>query len=172
MNGSSDDAVPSRGESDAAPPVPFPERGRLLGMDYGTKRVGVALSNPDQTIASPLETWEGQDEAQEERRLKTLVEDYGVAGLVIGLPVHMSGAEGGMAAEARAFGKYLAAVTGLPVRFWDERFTSIEADEHLLSADLSRKKRKGIRDRLAAQILLQNYLDAPDRERSPGTIRD
>ncbi|MEX0702542.1 MAG: Holliday junction resolvase RuvX [Planctomycetales bacterium] len=163
-------------EPDATAPlpeqVPFPASGRLLGLDYGTKRVGVAVSNPDQTIASPLETWQRQDPAQEERRLRSLVEEYRIVGLVVGLPVHMSGEEGQKAGEARAFGRHAAEVAGLPLRFWDERFTSSQADEHMLAADLTRKQRKGIRDRLAAQILLQHFLDAADRERPPGAYRD
>lgn len=157
-------------ESDA--PAPFPDRGRLLGLDYGAKRIGVALSNPDQTIASPLETWEGRDPAQLARRMKQVVAEYAIVGIVVGLPVHMSGDEGAIAGEARRFGRYVADVTGLPLRFWDERFTTSAAEEHLLAANLTRKQRKGLRDRLAAQILLQSYLDAADRERAPGKFGD
>ncbi|HMC88315.1 MAG TPA: Holliday junction resolvase RuvX, partial [Gemmataceae bacterium] len=77
-----------------------------------------------------------------------------------GLPVHLSGHEGQKAQEARRFGKWLGETTGLPVIFWDERFTTVEAEQALLSAGLTKKRRQARRDRVAAQILLQSYLDA------------
>lgn len=153
------------GDQAARPGVPA--RGRLLGLDYGTKRVGLALSNIDQTIATPLETYLRRDERQDERYLRKQVQEYGVAGLVVGLPVHMSGDEGGKAREARAFGEWAAAVTKLPVCYTDERYTTALADEHLRGANVSPQKRKLLRDKLAAQILLQTYLESSRRGESP-----
>lgn len=147
-----------------------PARGRLLGLDYGTKRVGLALSNIDQTIATPLETYLRRDERQDERYLLQKVQEYAVAGLVVGLPVHMSGDEGEKAREARAFGQWAAAVTMLPISFTDERYTTALADEHLRGAHVSPKKRKLLRDMLAAQILLQAFLENSHRGEAPQAI--
>lgn len=145
----------------------FPTCGRLLGLDFGTKRVGLAVSNAEQTIASPLETYVRRDDRQDAEYLKTVVEEYTVVALVVGLPVHMSGDEGAKAAEARQFGNWVGEVTGRPVRFWDERLTTAHADEHLLVAELTKKQRQARRDKLAAQIMLQSYLDAADKQRPP-----
>lgn len=161
------------GTSDPAPgssPAEFPREGRLLGVDYGTRRLGFAVSTPDQTIASPLANYERRDERLDASRLAEIVEEYRVVGLVIGLPVHMSGDEGGKAHEARTFGTWAAGVTGLPVRYWDERHTSLIAESYLMGADMSRKKRKARLDMLAAQVLLQRFLDASDRDQTPGAM--
>lgn len=156
-------------ESAAAPP--FPAKGRLLGIDYGTKRVGLALSNAEQTIATPLETYQRRDERQDARHLKKTVEENSVKGLVVGLPVHMSGDEGEKAREARAYAHWAAAATKLPVAFCDERYTTAQADAYLREAALSPKQRRARRDMLAAQILLQNFLDGPRDGSAPGSIR-
>jgi putative Holliday junction resolvase len=89
-----------------------------------------------------------------------LVENENIGLIVVGLPIHLSGQEGEKAKEAREFGQWLGNVTGLTIVFWDERFTTVEAEGHLLSAGLTRKARRDRRDRVAAQILLQSYLDA------------
>lgn len=133
---------------------------RLLGVDYGTVRVGLAICDPERIIASPLATYERRDAEKDTDYFRKLVIAEVVGGLVVGLPVHMSGDEGGKAAEARAFGNWLATVTGLPVVYWDERYTTVAAEDHLRAAGLSSEKRKERRDRVAAQILLQAYLDA------------
>src|SRR5262245_63325698 len=103
--------------SDSSEPARVPARGRLLGLDFGTKRVGLALSNVEQTIATPLETYTRRDEQQDARLLQNRVRENSIAGLVVGLPVHMSGDEGQKAREARAFGNWAARVTNLPVVF-------------------------------------------------------
>lgn len=136
------------------------ERTRLLGVDYGSVRVGLAVSDPERRIASPLDTYTRRDREQDGRYFAALVEAETIGRIVVGLPVHMSGQEGAKAQEARAFGDWLAKVTQLPVVFSDERYTTVEAEAHLQSAGLSRKQRKSRRDRVAAQILLQSYLDA------------
>lgn len=150
----------------------FPSEGRLLGLDFGTKRVGVAVSTPEQTISSPLENYTRRDRQQDARHFRQLAEEYQVVGLVVGLPVHMSGDEGQKAREAREFGDRVGRQLGLPVRFWDERYTSALAEEYLMAAELSSKKRKARLDKLAAQIMLKSFLDAPDRERIPRSIDD
>jgi putative Holliday junction resolvase len=149
----------------------FPAMGRLLGLDFGTKRVGLAVSNEEQTIASPLANYTRRGKPQDARYLNVVVEQYSIKGVIVGLPVHMSGAEGGKAREARDFGAWVSETTGRPVRFWDERFTSLQADEYLLAAELTKKQRKARRDKLAAQVMLKSYLDATDKEQSPPPLR-
>jgi putative Holliday junction resolvase len=134
--------------------------GRLLGVDYGSRRVGLAVSDADRKIASPLATYERRDREQDGRFFKKLVADEEIAELVIGLPIHLSGDEGAKAAEARAFGAWLGELTGLAVTYWDERYTTVEAEEHLWSAGLTHKQRKARRDQVAAQVILQTYIDA------------
>ena len=144
---------------------------RLLGVDYGDVRVGLAASDPDRKIAFPLATYERQGRERDAEYFRALVGEEQVGALVVGLPVHLDGREGQKAGEARAFGKWLGEVTGLPVVFWDERFTSVEAEGYLLSAGLTNKRRKERRDRVAAQILLQTYLDAGcPGEAAPGPL--
>ncbi len=147
--------------------LPFPFEGRLLGLDFGTKRLGIAVSTPDQTISSPLENYARSTPNLDLKHLRELASEYRIAGLVVGLPVHMSGEEGGVARSAREFGMGLAEELALPIRFWDERFTSARAEEILQAASLTKKQRKARRDKLAAQLLLQSFLDAKDRDKPP-----
>ena len=135
-------------------------RTRLLGIDYGRVRVGLAVSDPQRRLASPLATYARRDAEQDARYFHEVVEAEEIGGLVVGLPVHADGNEGPAAAEARQFGQWLYKVTGLPCVFWDERFTTVEAESVLWDAGLTHKKRKARRDQLAAQIVLQTYLDA------------
>jgi putative Holliday junction resolvase len=132
----------------------------LLGVDFGSVRIGLAVSDPDRKIAFPLSTYERQDREKDADHFRAVVAAQGAGAIVVGLPVHLGGQEGTKAVEARAFGQWLAEITGLPVLFWDERFTTVEAEATLWSAGLSHKKRKARRDRVAAQMLLQAYLDA------------
>jgi putative Holliday junction resolvase len=134
--------------------------GRLLGVDYGTVRVGLAVSDPDRKIAFPLTTYTRRDRDADATWFREIVAQESISALVVGLPVHTTGREGQKAAEARAFGGWLAEVTGLPVFFYDERFTTVLAESALWEAGLTHKKRKARRDRVAAQMLLQTYLDA------------
>ena len=141
-----------------------------MGLDFGTKRIGIAISTPEQTISSPLESYTCRRPEQDGRHLIAFAKEYRVVGLVVGLPVHMSGDQGGKAREARDFGSWVAELTGLPVRFWDERFTSVMADQILQQGNLSKKKRKARRDKLAAQMILQSFLDSEDRDQQPGAL--
>jgi putative Holliday junction resolvase len=133
---------------------------RILAIDYGTKRIGLAISDRDRRIASPLEMYERKDAAQDARYFQRVVTEEKVELLVLGLPVHTTGTEGQKARETRAFGDWLKQTTGLPLVHRDERFTTVEAESLLWDAGLSHKQRKQRRDMLAAQILLQSYLDA------------
>lgn len=134
--------------------------GRLLGVDYGTVRVGLAVSDRDRIIASPVATYTRKSPDTDAAYFRELVRAEEIVSLVVGLPVHTNGREGVKAAEARQYGAWLAEVTGLPVVFADERFTTAEAESALWGAGLTHKRRKGRRDQVAAQILLQAYLDA------------
>lgn len=133
---------------------------RLLGVDYGVKRVGLSVSDPERKMAFPLATHERRSAEQDAAYFRSVAAEEAIGQIVVGLPVHLDGREGQKAIEARAFGKWLGEVTSLPVVFWDERFTTVEAEAALWSAGLTHKKRKERRDRVAAQILLQAYLDA------------
>ena len=133
---------------------------RLLGVDFGQVRVGLAISDPDRKFAFPLTTYQRRGADRDAAYFRDLAAREEVGTLVVGLPVHLDGREGVKAAEARAFGHLLAQTTGLPVVFYDERFTTTEAEAALWAAGLTHKRRKARRDRVAAQILLQAYLDA------------
>jgi putative Holliday junction resolvase len=132
----------------------------LLGVDYGTVRIGLAITDADRIIASPLAIRERQGDDRDAAFFRDLVEREQIGGLVVGLPLHTTGHEGAKAAEARAFGEWLTKVTGLNVVFADERFSTTFAESALWEAGLSHKKRKARRDAVAAQVMLQAFLDA------------
>lgn len=150
--------------SNVPPPADeFPTFGRLLGLDFGTKRVGLAVSTPEQHIASPIETYIRRSAQVDVEYYKSVIRNYNIVGIVVGLPMHMSGDEGGKAREARAYGAWIKQITGLPVTYWDERYSSVIAEEYLLSAELTKKKRKAFIDQVAAQVFLQSYLERRQR---------
>lgn len=146
----------------------LPGRGCLLGLDYGSKRVGVAVSDSGQTIATPLKVVQHDNAMQ--RHLKSAAEEYAAVGLVVGLPVHMSGDEGEKAKLARQFGDTIAASLQIPIVYHDERFTSKQADNAMTVAGLSRDKRKARIDMVAAQLMLQSFLDSGKSETTPQAI--
>jgi putative Holliday junction resolvase len=165
---SADGTGGSRDASEASCKLPaVPEFGPLMGIDYGEKRIGVAISNEEQTISLPLENYSRRTTELDAEWLRQLAIGYGVRGLVVGLPVHQSGDEGGKAREARRFGEWAHTVTKLPVSWWDERYSSAAADALLDQQELSKKKRKARRDKLAAQVFLQSFLDSDDRSAAP-----
>jgi putative Holliday junction resolvase len=135
-------------------------RTRLLGVDYGTVRVGLAISDADRIIASPLEVRERKGPAADAAYFRAVVEREQIGGLVVGLPLHTTGREGVKAEEARAFGEWLKGVTGLPVVYADERFSTAFAESALWAAGLTHKKRKQRRDAVAAQVMLQAFIEA------------
>lgn len=148
-------------------------RTRLLAIDPGKARLGLAVSDSERRIASPLANYTRRDLNQDGRYLVKVIEAEEIGQLVIGLPVHWSGREGEQAAAAREFGNWLEALTVLPVIFWDERFSTWEAESSLREAGLTHKQRKARRDQVAAQVLLQAYIDAGcPGEVTPGALDD
>lgn len=147
---------------------------RLLGLDFGTRRIGAALSDPRGAIATPLEVYERRNPTQDAGHYRKLAEDEGVERIVVGLPLHTGGGEGDLARLAREFGAWIGGATGLPVAYYDERYTTHEANEALRSAGMKTRDRKARRDMLAAQIMLQAYLDAgcPAREGPAAPLED
>jgi putative Holliday junction resolvase len=123
-------------------------------------RVGLAVTDADRIIASPLEIRERQGDERDSAFFRLLVEREQIGGIVVGLPMHTTGREGIKAAEARAFGEWLRKVTGLSVVFADERFTTAFAESALWQAGLTHKKRKARRDAVAAQMMLQGFIEA------------
>jgi putative holliday junction resolvase len=147
---------------------------RILGLDFGTRRVGVALSDPGRTIAFPVEVYQRRGREPDARHYQELVRENDVERIVVGLPLFSSGREGELASASRTFADWIGAVTGRPVVCFDERYSSVEAEHRLKGAGLSRQKRKALRDKLAAQIMLQCYLDAgcPATEPAPAPLAD
>ncbi len=138
----------------------LPLRGRLLGVDYGTKRVGVAVSDVFQEIVSPLHNYQRiNNQADTQFFLKVVVE-YEAAGFVVGLPLHMSGDDSGKSKEARRYAKWLRRFTGLPVAFQDERYSSVRAEAMMIQADLNKRQRNARIDKLAAHVLLQDFVES------------
>ncbi len=143
---------------------------RVLGIDFGTKRVGAAVSDPRRQIATPLEVYQRRDPVQDARHYQTLVAEHDIDLIVIGLPLHTSGQASESSRRARAWGDWLGDLTKLPVRYHDERYSTVDADDVMLAAGMKRMDRQARRDMLAARILLQSFLDAgcPEAE-SPAT---
>jgi len=135
--------------------------GRFCGIDYGRKRIGLAISDPGGVIAAPLATLEVRGSLDDQvRQITGATADEEVAAWVVGLPLNMDGTEGPQAKLTRTFAARLAALTGQPVHLADERLSSLQADQYLGMAELTRRKHKARRDRVAAQIILQAFLDA------------
>jgi putative Holliday junction resolvase len=146
--------------------------GRLAGIDYGTVRIGIAITDVEQRLASPFENYTRRGEIADEAYFRRLANDEQIERFVVGLPVHISGDESAKSLEARRFGEWLGEVTGRPVEFFDERYTSSEAERVLLDMGLTKKKRKERLDKLAAQILLTAYLESQSRQAPPGNLDD
>jgi putative holliday junction resolvase len=145
----------------------LPLSGRLLAIDLGEVRIGLALSDPGQVVASPAETVHVPRD-QDGPTIDALVDAaarHEATGLVVGLPRRLDGRDGAAAQRARRLGAALAERTGLPVALVDERFTTVEAERVLLDADVSRADRKDTVDRVAASVLLQTVLEAQRRRR-------
>lgn len=129
---------------------------RILAVDYGRVRLGLAVSDEDEVLASPLPALART--RQDMDAIARIVESYSAGRMVVGLPLSMDGTDGVMAQEARAFAARLSERVGLPVDLFDERWTSSEAERVMIEGDLSRKKRRELRDGLAAVLILQAYL--------------
>lgn len=131
----------------------------LIGLDLGTRTIGVAVSDTGRRIASPLETVRRTRFGADAARLLALAEGRKVGGFVLGLPRNMDGSEGPRAQATRAFARNLSALTPLPITFWDERLSTVAAERALLEADASRRRRAEVIDHVAAGYILQGLLD-------------
>ena len=137
----------------------LPASGALAGLDLGEKTLGVAVSDLRRQVATPLETIRRVKFTQDAARLLDLARARGLAGLVLGLPLNMDGTEGPRCQSTRAFARNLAALTDLPIGFWDERLSTVAATRALLDFDTSRAKRAQVIDHVAAGFILQGFLD-------------
>lgn len=146
--------------------------GRIAGIDYGAVRIGIALADLEVGIAGPYETYTRRGEQQDAAYFRQLVAEERLVRLVVGLPVHLDGNESQKSREARQFGAWLEQITGVPVEYFDERFTSTEAEAILGAAELTKKRRKARVDQLAAQIMLTAYLESGAQgQHTPGDIQ-
>jgi putative holliday junction resolvase len=148
---------------DAAPLLPA--RGALVGLDLGTKTIGVAASDPDRRIAAPVETIARKQFRADARRIIELAAERHAIGFVLGLPVNMDGTEGPRAQATRAFARNLAKLTENPIALWDERLSTAAVERALIAADASRARRKAVIDQHAATYILQGALDRLARVR-------
>ena len=143
----------------------MPISGRIAGIDYGTVRIGIATADLEVGIASPYETYTRRSPKLDAEYFRTLAKEERLARFVVGLPVHLSGHDSQKSQEARAFGTWLAELTQVPVEYFDERYTSLEAEEILGQANFTKKRRKARIDQLAAQIILTAYLEGGEGNR-------
>ncbi len=137
----------------------FAEGSRLLGLDIGTKTIGLALSDTRRTIATPRETINRKKFSTDALRIKEIVRDYDVGGLILGYPVNMDGSEGPRCQSTRQFAVNLETYVTLPMLLWDERLSTAAVERAMLEADMSRAKRAQHVDKLAASYILQGFLD-------------
>ena len=137
---------------------------RVIGIDIGTVRVGVALSDEEQMIASPLVTLGARPQTSAVREVSALVAEHEATSLIYGLPFNLDGTEGRAAKRTRRFIRALESELDVPCVEWDERMTSVVAERTLIEADMSRKKRKKVVDQVAATLILQSWLDANGRK--------
>ena len=135
---------------------------RILGLDFGSKTVGVAVSDGLLLTAQGVETIERKDENKLRKtcaRIEELIAEYGITEIVLGLPKNMNNTEGECVEKTKAFGEMLERRTGLPVQYWDERLTTVAAEQILMESGVRRENRKAVIDKVAAGLILQGYLD-------------
>lgn len=137
----------------------LPKGARLLGVDLGTKTIGLALSDVERRIATPLETLKRTKFTPDAAAIARVVERFGVGGLVVGLPLNMDGTEGPRSQATRAFVRNLKPLIKIPVAFWDERLSTLAVTRTLIEADASRARRGAVVDKMAAAYILQGALD-------------
>ena len=133
---------------------------RIMGIDYGTRRIGVAISDPSCTMAHPLDTVQVKEDGSHMELIEKIVRDYEVEKIVVGLPINMDGSMGESARKVTDWAGTLERSAGVPVELWDERLTTSEAHEFLIRLEVKGKKRRHIIDKIAASIMLQDYLEA------------
>lgn len=132
---------------------------RLLGLDLGSKKIGLALSDVSRTVATPMKTLKRAKFGVIAGELLEIAEEHNIGAFIIGLPINLNGTEGPAAQSARAFARNLAAKTDIPIVFWDERLSTAAVERTLLEADTSRKRRAEVIDKMAAAYILQGALD-------------
>jgi len=137
----------------------LPARGALIGIDLGTKTIGVAASDPERRLAAGVETITRKTFAADSQRLLTLAAERNAIGFVLGLPINMDGSEGPRAQSTRAFARNLARLTELPIALWDERLSTAAVERDLIAADVTRARRAKVIDQHAAAFILQGALD-------------
>jgi len=143
----------------------MPESGRVLALDVGSKRIGVAVSDPLGITAQGLETIQRQNKRKDMEALGRLLKEYEVRQVVVGLPLRLSGAEGTQSGKMRRFASDLETHFGVTVHLWDERWTSTEANRLLRETELSIAKRGRAVDRMAAILILQSWMEARGRQK-------
>lgn len=132
---------------------------RIMALDVGSRTIGIACSDALLMTAQGIETIRRTSLENDFNRLRELISEYEVHELVVGMPKNMNGTKGDRAEKTEEFVEKMKAVIDLPVTFWDERLSTVMAERQLIAADVSRKKRKGVIDKMAAVIILQGYLD-------------
>ena len=137
----------------------LPPRGSLIGLDLGTKTIGIASSDPDRRIAAPVETIARKQFTPDAMRILSLASARNAVGFVLGLPVNMDGSEGPRAQASRAFARNLAKLTELPITLWDERLSTAAVERDMIAMDMSRARRAEVIDQQAAVFILQGALD-------------
>jgi putative Holliday junction resolvase len=137
----------------------WPKRGALIGLDLGTRTIGVATSDPERRLAAAVETIGRKTFKSDAARVLALAGERHAVGFVLGLPINMDGSEGARAQATRAFARNLARVTELPIALWDERLSTAAVERELIAADASRAKRAAVIDAHAAAYILQGALD-------------
>ncbi len=137
----------------------WPARGALIGLDLGTKTIGVAVSDPDRKLATGVETIARTAFTADAAQVLALAGERSAVGFVLGLPLNMDGSEGPRAQSTRAFARNLARLTELPIALWDERLSTVAVERELIAADVSRAKRAAVIDQHAAIFILQGALD-------------
>jgi putative Holliday junction resolvase len=144
----------------------LPPAQALMGLDLGDKTIGVAISDPFWSVASPLETVRRRKFGLDAARLLEIIAGRSIGGIILGLPRNMDGSEGPRCQSTRAFARNLSRLTDLPIGYWDERLSTVAAERALLEADTSRKRRAEVIDNIAASYILQGVLDRIGHMRS------
>ncbi|KIC34671.1 Holliday junction resolvase RuvX [Leisingera sp. ANG-S5] len=137
----------------------LPPMHALMGLDLGTKTIGVAVSDRIGAVATPLETVKRKKFSTDAARLLEIIKERDISGILLGLPRNMDGSEGPRCQSTRAFARNLGQLTDLPISFWDERLSTVAAEKALLEADTTRKRRAEVIDHVAASYILQGALD-------------
>lgn len=150
----------SNNEASGASSDAFPREGRIASIDYGTVRIGIAICDPDWILASPLEVRSAENWREDGDFYRSLLKRERIVAFIVGLPIHCDGGESEKSLESRQFALWLANETSVPVRMFDERFTTADAKNRMTPSGYTRKKEKKRIDAVAAQVLLESFLEA------------